>query len=348
MRNQEKGSKGLFVLLLCLAILGNIAFAQDVHLSQFFNTPLLRNPALAGIFTGDIRIQSVYRSQWQSIGFPYRTTALSGEYKFGVGQGDNFITTGASFFHDQAGVMKLTTTQVMPVINFHKSLHAEKNRYLSAGFMAGMVQRQFDGRALSFDNQYSAGRYDPTASTGEDFTGLNHRFADFGVGISYNSEVGVLGNYFIGASYWHFNKPKANFLTQSVQLNPKWQMNAGLRIPLNERVLLQVEANHLMQGEYKETIGGGMLSYVFTESTQDGAQGLNQFQVGAGLFMRFQDAIIPQVMLTYNHFDLGVSYDINISQLSVASRGRGGYEFSLSYRAFARPQSINYMKCPRF
>ena len=27
--------------------------AQDLHLSQFFETPLLRNPALAGIFEGD-------------------------------------------------------------------------------------------------------------------------------------------------------------------------------------------------------------------------------------------------------------------------------------------------------
>ncbi|MGZ3910129.1 MAG: type IX secretion system membrane protein PorP/SprF, partial [Flavisolibacter sp.] len=37
---------------------------QDIHFSQFFEAPLLRNPSLAGIFTGDIRVQAVYRDQW--------------------------------------------------------------------------------------------------------------------------------------------------------------------------------------------------------------------------------------------------------------------------------------------
>ena len=72
-----------------LLINGN---AQDIHLSQFSNTPLLRNPALAGIFTGDTRFQAVYRNQWQSIGYPYQTAALSGEYKFAVGDNAAIIT----------------------------------------------------------------------------------------------------------------------------------------------------------------------------------------------------------------------------------------------------------------
>jgi len=46
------------------------AGAQDIHFSQFFETPLLRNPALAGIFTGDVRIQAVYRTQWASVTVP--------------------------------------------------------------------------------------------------------------------------------------------------------------------------------------------------------------------------------------------------------------------------------------
>ena len=42
-------------------------FSQDIHFSQFFEAPLLRNPALAGLFSGDIRLQAVYRNQWQSV-----------------------------------------------------------------------------------------------------------------------------------------------------------------------------------------------------------------------------------------------------------------------------------------
>ncbi len=51
------------------------ATAQDIHFSQFFEAPLLRNPSLAGIFTGDVRVQAVYRDQWNSITDAYRTTS---------------------------------------------------------------------------------------------------------------------------------------------------------------------------------------------------------------------------------------------------------------------------------
>ena len=48
------------------------AGAQDIHFSQFFEAPLLRNPSLAGIYTGDIRVQAVYRDQWNSITNAYK------------------------------------------------------------------------------------------------------------------------------------------------------------------------------------------------------------------------------------------------------------------------------------
>jgi hypothetical protein len=49
---------------------GFTASAQDIHFSQFFEAPLLRNPSLAGIFTGDLRVQGVYRTQWGSVTVP--------------------------------------------------------------------------------------------------------------------------------------------------------------------------------------------------------------------------------------------------------------------------------------
>ena len=66
-------------------------YGQDPHFSQFFEAPLLRNPSLAGIFTGDIRFQMVYRNQWQSITNPYQTGSINFEYKQPIGQGNDFI-----------------------------------------------------------------------------------------------------------------------------------------------------------------------------------------------------------------------------------------------------------------
>ena len=78
-------------VLLCLLHSAN---AQDVHFSQFFEAPLLRNPSLAGLFNGDIRVQGVYRDQWNSITNAYRTGSLNAEYKMSVGQSDDFLTAG--------------------------------------------------------------------------------------------------------------------------------------------------------------------------------------------------------------------------------------------------------------
>src|SRR6478609_3369577 len=76
---------------------------QDIHFSQFFETPLLRNPALAGIFTGDYRIQMAYRDQWRSVTDGYKTGSLNGEYKIPIGKADDFITVGGQVLFDRAG-----------------------------------------------------------------------------------------------------------------------------------------------------------------------------------------------------------------------------------------------------
>ncbi len=39
---------------------------QDINFSQFYELPLLRNPALAGIFNGNVRFTAAYRNQWES------------------------------------------------------------------------------------------------------------------------------------------------------------------------------------------------------------------------------------------------------------------------------------------
>lgn len=341
--------KAWYIILGSCCLTATLSMAQDIHLSQFFNTPLLRNPALAGVFNGDIRIQAVYRNQWQSIGYPFQTNALSGEYKFSVGGGDDFMTVGCSAFYDEAGVMKLKTIQVMPALNFHKSLSGNSNSYLSAGFMAGFVNRQFDGKNLSFDNQYTGGVYNPNMPTGERFTSLSRGFFDAALGLSYNNELGEKGNYYLGVSLWHFHKPSYSFLSDKIQLDPKWQFNGGIRTWLNEQLQLTIEANFLKQGNYTEAIGGGMLKY-YMNNELVGDEAISELSVGAGIYTRLNDAIIPYLQISYNHFDVGLSYDVNISPLRSASQGRGGFELSLTYRSFTHNtnKSVMGVRCPRF
>src|SRR5579875_946698 len=116
MRVKLTGLTGLlFVSLSCLG--------QDINFSQFYELPLLRNPALAGTFRGDIRFTSAFRNQWNSVTVPYQTQALGVELKTGVAQNSNdYLSVGIQFTNDVAGDSRLGKTQILPMLTYHKSL----------------------------------------------------------------------------------------------------------------------------------------------------------------------------------------------------------------------------------
>lgn len=338
-RNQHKKP---FLLILLLGLQGMLA-AQDIHFSQFFETPLLRNPALAGIFNGDFRLQMVYRDQWRSVTEGYKTGSLNGEYKLPIGKADDFITLGGQILFDRAGSAALTQTSILPVVNYHKSLSTEHNRYLSLGVMGGVVNRSFDRSKITTDNTYTGG-FD-----GETAIAPRYTYLDGSVGLSYNSNLSPdpEDNFYIGAAYHHFAKPSNTFFRDpSVQLNPKWVASAGFRFGVTEFSYVTIQADHSMQENYQETIAGAMYGMKM------GPQVNNPIYVlHGGLFLRWNDALIPVLKMDYSGFSFALSYDVNISKLKPASLGRGGFELSLSYMGFFPDRhntSLNAVRCPRF
>jgi type IX secretion system PorP/SprF family membrane protein len=322
--------------------------AQDIHLSQFYETPILRNPALIGIFNGDYRVQAVYRNQWNSVTIPYQTGALSAELKFPVGKGDDFLTTGIQFTYDRAGTARLQSLQVLPAVNYHKSLSQTRNMFLSLGFTGGIVQRQFDATKLTFNNQYMNGRYDPTVASGEEghLALRGYTYVDMGVGLSFNSTIGEDINYFVGAALFHFNRPRVSFYKDnSITMDRKITLNAGITIPVDERVKIIGQYNQLHMGSYTEYIGGALVGY----SLRD--QGLESTRaVYGGLLMRWNDALIPSFRLDMDNYEIGMSYDANISKLKTASQSFGGFELSLVFKGFlnSRNSTLESVHCPRF
>ena len=61
------------LIIALLALIVPQANAQDIHFSQFYNTPLIVNPAFTGVFGGDQRAMLIYRNQWSSVATPYKT-----------------------------------------------------------------------------------------------------------------------------------------------------------------------------------------------------------------------------------------------------------------------------------
>ena len=55
--------------------------------------------------------------------------------------------------------------------------------------------------------------------------------------------------------------------------------------------------------------------------------------IAGGLFHRFNDAVIVKGLLEIKSFAVGMSYDINLSRLTSASRTVGGFEVFVMYRS---------------
>ncbi|HEU5053557.1 MAG TPA: PorP/SprF family type IX secretion system membrane protein [Hanamia sp.] len=325
------------------------AYSQDIHFSQFTETPLLRNPALAGIFSGDLRVQAVFRSQWNSVTVPFQTSSLNAEYKLPVGHGDDFLTIGGAVLYDKAGTIGLTSTSVLPVLNYHKSLSADRNMYLSAGFSAGIVQRRFDPSKMTTNSQYNGTDPDVTLATGENFAQNNFLYFDGSAGLSFNSQIGGNpdDNLYFGVGYHHFNQSaKVSFYNDAnVKIDPKWVYSAGVRTTLNDYAFMTWYADYSTQGPYSEIIGGMLYSYKLDAYPDD-----PQYIISGGGFLRWDDAFIPVVKMDLKPLTFAVSYDVNISTLKTSSQSRGGFELSLSYQKFLNRDnsSSNSVRCPRF
>ncbi len=340
--------RSLFVAMLIAVFPGLKTSAQDIHFSQFFETPLLRNPSLAGLFDGDIRLQGVYRNQWGSVTVPYKTGSFNMEYKQPVGHENDFITTGLQLVYDRAGSTNFTTTNILPAINYHKSLSADRNKYLSLGFMGGLVQRRIDRSKITTNNHFDGNGYNPGLPDGETFANANYSYLDGSVGMSFNSALGdrESDNYFVGLAYHHFNRPKNSFYSNPlIELSPKWVASAGARFSINEYTYFTIQADHTVQGGYTETIGGATLSYKLGENLEK-----PDYVLHFGSYLRWKDALIPVVKLDYNPFSISLSYDVNVSELKTASQGRGGMELSITYAGFfdRDNSSRNAVRCPRF
>jgi type IX secretion system PorP/SprF family membrane protein len=323
-----------------------ISHAQDVHFSQYWESNVLRNPALTGIHSEEFKTVGSYRSQWTSMGKPYQTIALSAEGRLPLRHSEaDFLTLSLLFLSDKSGAAALKTTGIYPCINYNKHLSDPHNSYLSAAFTAGYVQRSFDPGALTFDNMYQGGQLDPGLGAGETLPLNKMSYWDLGAGISYNSSIGNEEriHYIIGVAGYHFTQPKASFFERdAVTLAMRVNASFDLNFEINDVWSAQFHSNLAVQGPYKEAMIGGLLRWA---SLSDEGKG---FMLSAGMQTRFGDALIPMLKVDFRSQSLCLSYDINNSALKAATKMRGGLEITAAFKGFFHGEENTSGYSPRF
>lgn len=329
------------------------AEAQDIHFSQFYETSILRNPSLVGIFTGDYKVGAIYRNQWSSIGRPFQTALVSGEVRLPVrvsGDKSDFLSFGLLGYYDKAGTVNMRTTGIYPAVNYNKSLEDNHRSFISAGFTGGYVQRSFDPGKMTFDNQWVNGGFNNGNPTGENLPGPKMSYWDLGAGVSFSSTLGENDetSYFIGLAGYHFTRPMQSFYKNSnaVKLSPRWSANAGVTFTLSESYKLQTYVNYMMQGKSNELMLGGLLSW--NRIPGDRTEPL--FCLYGGVFYRLNDALVPTLKVDYKTFSVTASYDVNVSSLNTATNARGGFELSIFRKGLFKDPRWEQSRtvCPKF
>lgn len=322
--------------------------AQDFTFSQFYEQPLLRNPALAGIFTGDLRVSMAYRDQWGSVTVPYRTASLSIEHKIPVGSKNDILAIASQMSLDVAGDLSLKRTQFLPAINFHKSLSEEHDTYLSFAFMGGPVSSQFDPSKMKLGDQYQNGGYDPSNPTAQPITRSGYSYWDLSTGISFSTAFHDKTRFYFAAGLSHVTNPTIRSVTGSTEgfLKPRLSLNMGINAPSGERGRLTAFVDYFTQNNSRQLLGGVLYGMSIREYDDNKEPDL----LYIGSFLRWGDAFIPTIKMEFEHFSVGVSYDVNISKLKVASNWRGGLELTATYRDFLkiRNSTVDKVRCVRF
>lgn len=323
--------------------------AQDIHFSQFYENNIMRNPGLTGIFSGDYKIGTNYRTQWSNISVPFQTFLVSAETRVITNRSvGDYLSFGVATTYDKAGSISFNSLQVYPAINYNKTLEDKRNSYLSVGFTGGYMQRSIDINKAQFSSQYVNGSFSSSNPSGENFNSTTIENYDVGAGISLNSSAGPSNvvNYYVGFAAFHLNKPKHTFDDNNslVVLATKYSANAGFSWKINKQFGLTAHFDYLTQATYQQTIFGGLLSW------QTANQNSENLALYAGLFVRANDAIIPTFKIDYSVYSLTFSYDVNTSSLQPATSGAGGYELSLFLKGRYKKAERNgrNISCPRF
>lgn len=340
---QRTGSfprSGFVVMCMLFLLRVTSSRAQDIHFSQFFNTPYALNPGNIGAFDGDYRMGGVFRQQWRSVTEPYRTFGLGGDAA-NIG-GVEGLGGGLWLFNDRAGDSRLNTFQASLGASWTMKLDRAGQQHLTGGLQFGFTALSIDYSRLSFDSQYNGFYYDPSRATNEQFTASTLGHTDVHAGFNYRYAPNKRELIQAGFALFNLTTPNVAFNSGADSpLDRRGVFNVITSFPVSAKVDVRPMAQYMGQGTYRELDLGGAVRYIL----------LDRFSywrtVMAGMYWRASDAGYLFAGSEYDDWTVGISYDLNFSDLVPASRHLGGIELT-AIRVFRKkpPVPCRFKACP--
>lgn len=331
-------SKKILIVITILGIgLSNLE-AQDPVFSQFVNTPIQLNPALAGS-TFSPRITLNYRNQWPAFSNAYVTYSASYDQYF-MDANSGF---GTLIMSDVAGDGIYKTNKFS--LSYSYNFQFNRDFYVKGGLEAGLTQVSVDWDRLIFLDQIDPLR-GPFDISGNPFPtdesrpfNLSRTYFDVAAGL-----VAFTKDFHAGISVKHLNAPDESLIDNN--------SNFGI-VPVRLTIHAGTEFN--FSTSYNKTSSMAFISpnIMFIKQGEF-------YQLNIGAFANFgafftgvwyrdtfanPDAVILMMGYRVKVVKIGYSYDVTISELSGNTGGAHELSVVVNFDTRKRRRAKNYLNC---
>ncbi len=320
------------LLFLLLVLFAGAISAQDIHYSQFYNSPLNVNPGKTGIFNGDKRINLSYRSQWSSVPVPWTTFSGSYDQKWYPKHGQKYFFSGGLLLnHDRQGAQTSIGQSNFNITGSWTKILNEQNLF-TIGAMIGYANRNFDANSLTWDNQWNGIAYEPGLSPGEQLDTRSTGFLDNGIGLNYRWQKSKRTKLDIGLGVFHLIEPNTNIIESNpggentIKLPRRISLSGVGSFQLTSKLDIQLDALTQFQGDYREVVVGA-LGKIYVNQRRG-----KETELHLGVGYRTSGALFPVVAIQYKNIYVSANYDVNIKDFSaVDAPGHRPTSFELHF-----------------
>jgi type IX secretion system PorP/SprF family membrane protein len=252
----------------------------------------------------------------------------------------SFAGIGTSFFSDQSGVAGFQTNRVDLTLAYHIMLNRHSNTCLSLGLQGAFNTRGFDPSKATYDFNYDPSTGGVNNTQRETFTRTKVYYGDVGAGMFFNTTLKSGSDIYLGVGLSHLNQPKISFFSSATnpslfneKLDMKFTAHGGATVVLNPKLWIIPNFFILVQGPASQFNAGAMLKVQIGNKvlTKNFLYLGAQMRIARAMDVPMADAAIIHCRFDYRGLTLGVSYDINVSKLSVSTNTFGAPEVAVMY-----------------
>lgn len=315
--------KRFYITLIMLSLAWAIQ-AQYIQYGMYrFAAPRI-NPASLGLINY-ASAGALYRSQQSQPGVQLNSAYIQASYPFLRRKG-TWSAIGIEASNDREGTGGIFQTNQLGVqYGFHIPL--SKYKRLAIGASAHYFSRQIDISQLRTGNQFIEGLgFDPGLEQGEGFQDFNTNYLSFGTGIKYQVvDKKSLPKTYLGASFFHLNRPREDFIRQEQPLPINVVAEIGQQVMQRKYSRIYLEAL-VWQVQNNTTLNAGIVTWIDLQKYDNRLRGQS-----VNIFLKYllEEGAMAGIQWDNQVFSLGVSYEV---PLFANAAHEGAFEVGLKAR----------------